>query len=156
MSALEAFSVCSGLRSALAGGVGLPGATRLNTCEVEAMLAAMPFEQQSFLKAIRGDVDASRYLWGWLYQLAAKRAYHDGWELIRGSGQMGGLAAVVRDDLLRNDGRRSGERTVAMALKLDRNAYKRGMWPGRYLWLGLQGQVIAEGAVECLRRQMYD
>ena len=155
MCVFEAFAVCTSTRSVLAGQPGLPGTTKLDPEQVRAIMARLPFEQRAFLGAIMGEMGAESLLWGWLYQIAAQRAYKEGWEIIRGVERTGWLARVVCGDVLRLDGKPSPVRAVADALKLPTRTYRESSWPSRYRWLGSVGNRLTDDCKAVLRVEIY-
>lgn len=152
MSVVEAYVVRSGLRSRLAGGVGMMDMTGP---EVSAMANRLTLPERAWLEAMQGDARARLLLKGWLWQSAAGLAVKEDWVLVKGGRLLGGLAEVVTTDLLRIDGYYSPEREIADKLKLTRASYRRGPWPLRYRRLRGIGGRIVENVVIKLKEQLF-
>jgi hypothetical protein len=93
---------------------------------------------------LTGDVQAARALYARLHVLASEWSRREGWEVPRGSEQVGKLAKLVRDDLVLPRERLS-ERAASEWIGVSRRQWRQA-WMGRHarllsIGVGWEGEV---------------
>ncbi len=134
--------------------VGSGGRPEVTTSDFAAMMAGLPPGPVTlgYAKYV-GDEQAARRLYAMLHVLASDWARREGWEVPKGSEQVGRLARKVRDDLIASRGMLS-EREAAAWLKVSRRKW-REVWQARYHRLLSVGQDWEGDLRRKLSREYY-
>lgn len=133
---------------------GSGGVPVLTPGDVAGMLAGLARGPVALAYAkLAGDERAGHEVYAILHVLASDWSRIERWQVPRGSGQVGQLARLVRDDLLLSRAL-LGERAAAQFVGVSRHAW-------RAVWRERHGRLLAVAVgwecdvVERLRRELY-